>query len=157
MASQRGAPEGGTAPHLVWAGAWVQVPSDALYDPSFSAKQPQTTPISNYGTVFAFCPLYGTLFACTTVEGTRLSTKKVIKRIVLHHATGPLAGLRQILGTIEGTRVQVMNSLRPSIQYGPRNALKTANHAKTHERYVEYREWAQAPTGRLNDFNPAQV
>lgn len=94
------------------------------------------------------------------MEGTRLSKKQVTrirKRIVLFHATGPLAGLRQILGLIEGTRVYVANNLRPSLQYGHVSALKTAQHSKTRERYIEYREWAQAPTGQLNDFNPAQV
>lgn len=72
-----------------------------------------------------------------------------MKRLVLHHATGRLAGLYQIMGIAPSAQ-----DYPPSLAYGRR---QQARHHQTRERYIEYREWAQAPTGQLNDFNPAQV
>jgi hypothetical protein len=87
-----------------------------------------------------------------------VSTEQVRKRIVLFHVTGPFAGLARISGLLEGTPEQVAGTILPSFGYkeggtGP----KQAQHWKTLPRAIWYREWAQAPTGQLNDFNPAQV
>lgn len=85
-------------------------------------------------------------------EGTRLSTEQVVhKRLVLHHATGKLAGIHQIVGYLEGTAQQVADAIDPSFFY-PANRKHKAVHHKTAPRFVLYREWAQAH----NDFNPAQ-
>lgn len=78
------------------------------------------------------------------------------KRIVLAHATGPLKGLSQIVGILEGTAEQIATALEPAFYYG-KPAQKKATHAKTGPRAVFYREWAALPSGRFGDsMNPAQ-
>jgi len=82
------------------------------------------------------------------------SSEVVRRRVVLQHATGRLTGLSQILGVLESTHDKLKEAVLPSIRY---EAGKTANHCKSTDRAIYYREWAQAPRGQLNDFNPAQV
>lgn len=84
-----------------------------------------------------------------------MSTSAVTrKRVVLHHSTGPLAGLRQIIGLLEGTHAQVAKEAPVSLSYG---TMKTASHVKTVPRYIEYCEYTLKRAGRLNDFHPSQV
>lgn len=72
------------------------------------------------------------------------------KRLVLHHATGRLKGLYQILGVAPSAE-----DYPPSLAYSDDGRKRQkANHWRTRTRYIEYREWAQATA---NDFNPAQV
>lgn len=72
------------------------------------------------------------------------------RRIVLAHTTSPHAGLTQIMG-----RVTEYPPAIHDVKVGER--VVSFHHQKTKPRYVQYLEWAQAPTGQLNDFNPAQV
>lgn len=86
------------------------------------------------------------------------SPEVVRKRIVLFHHTGPFAGLARISGSLEGTAQQVADAIPPTFHYKEGSDLvKHAHHWKTLPRAIWYREGAQAPTGQLNDFNPAQV
>mgnify|MGYP001383984152 CR=1 FL=1 len=76
------------------------------------------------------------------------------KRLILHHTTGLRAGVHEIVGVLSGSP-DVACPL--SLHYGPADAPLTAQHVRTAPRFVLYREWAQAPVGSFNDFNPAQV
>lgn len=75
------------------------------------------------------------------MNGTALSTPQVItKRVVIKHLTGLNAGLHEILGFLVGMPEVLNATTFPDSHYGPSDALKTAKHHKTHERYIEYRE-----------------
>lgn len=91
------------------------------------------------------------------MEGTRLSTTKVTKRIVLFHTTGPFAGLARIAGLLEGTAKQVADAMLPSLHYQEAGKSKEMQHWKTFPRSIWYREWALESAGKLNDFHGAQV
>jgi len=81
------------------------------------------------------------------------STAVTRKRVVLHHSSGPLKGLHQIIGLLEGTQAAVAKDAPVSLTYGQG---KQASHTKTVPRYIEYREYALKRAGRLNDFHPEQ-
>lgn len=81
--------------------------------------------------------------------------RTTFKRCVLHHSSGRLKGMSQILGAIErpwedGT------AFPPTLTYGPREAPKQACHEAVKPRYVSYREFIPAARGRMNEFNPSQ-
>lgn len=142
-------------------GSSARVSSDGLVVPYSFAKQPQVASISKYIIGLArFLPITVLVRVLQVLyrEGTRLSKKqvKVCKRVVLHNVTGPLAGIVQIIGYLEAAPGRLEAACDPSFMYGPPTAQKQAQHVKTKPRYIEYREWAQAAKGRLNDFNPAQ-
>ncbi len=77
------------------------------------------------------------------------------KRIVFHHVTGRLAGILQILGTC--SQLPAGSEYPPSLHLQRDNQPVEGHHAGTKPRMILYREWAQEPTGSLNDFNPVQV
>ncbi len=77
--------------------------------------------------------------------------KSTGKRLVLHHSTGRLAGLSQILGVSPSA-----GDYPVSLNYGVQSDPKEARHIATKPRMVAYREFTLAATGRLNEFNPAQ-
>lgn len=91
------------------------------------------------------------------MEGTRLSTTKVRKRIVFFHSTGPFKGLARICGLLEGTPEEVAAAMLPSVRYKEAQKVKEVQHWKTLPRAVWYREWALESAGKLNDFHGAQV
>lgn len=78
------------------------------------------------------------------------------KRIVVHIVRGRLAGLRRIVGHLV---------LKGDEEFPPRydnvpiadGATGSVIHAGTYPRYILYREWKQPTSGKLNQFNPAQI
>ena len=81
------------------------------------------------------------------------------KRIVLHTLTGAFAGLYRIVGTVSQLTATLGDEDLPGrlehVDLGDHQAAVI--HAGTTPRYVLYREFADAPRGRLNEFHPAQV
>jgi hypothetical protein len=77
------------------------------------------------------------------------------KKVVVHIVTGRLAGMRKIVGHII---LDKGDELPPRFDNIPTHEGPTGTviHAGTFPRYVLYREWKQADTGKLNDFNPEQ-
>lgn len=68
--------------------------------------------------------------------------KPVHKRVVIHHVTGRLQGMAQIMGALDqpwdtGEQYPAMMHYRPTGVREP----KVANHCKTSHRTVQYREW----------------
>lgn len=60
-----------------------------------------------------------------------------IRRVVLHHTAGPYPGLRQIIGTFEGTDVPLT---LPVARWTPDERPATASMARTAPGWVEYVE-----------------
>lgn len=78
----------------------------------------------------------------TEIGGIRLSTETVKKRIVILHRSGPLAGVHQIAGYMEGSAAEIAKEVEPFYVYqSPVTREKThMEHYRTRPRLIEYRQ-----------------
>ena len=77
------------------------------------------------------------------------------KRLVIEHTDGPLKGFFRICGLIMGQPRAAL--LGPFSIGAEAHVVQFASLIRVYPKWVHYREIINTPTGKFNDFHPAQV